>query len=287
MSTLPLTTDSDGKATFSVSGLPDQAAADKADKYRVDIVIQPRPDGNAPGRTPMFYIGTSDTAATPGGTGLITVGNVVFSTEDAARDAARTTVSVKPAADFVAAAARGASARATVSVTDQYGDPVPNVWCSLATSGAGDHTIGGNRNVGSDGAYTFRYERVGDTAATETLTASCDQDGDTDTAADTGSDTVEWAAAAGATGTGADIRQVDTDANIIFAGDDGSVAVLRYDSNDRFNIDPDGSGTDPVAAASTYAAFEKSISDADTLTWAIVGSGSRAVNSFTLIKADS
>ncbi|MYK76446.1 MAG: S-layer homology domain-containing protein, partial [Acidimicrobiaceae bacterium] len=276
VSTLPLTTDSDGKATFSVSGLPDQVAAQKADKYRVDIVIQPRQQGNAPENT-MFYIGNATTAATPGGTGLITVGNVIFSTEDAARDAARTTVSVKPAADFVAAAARGASARATVSVTDQYGDAVPNVWCSLATSGAGDHTIGGNRNVGSDGAYTFRYERVGDTAATETLTASCDQDGDTDTAADTGSDTVEWAAPAGATGTGADIRQVDTDANIIFAGDDGSVAVLRYDSNDRFNIDADGSGAG-VAAASTYAAFEKSISDADTLTWAIVGSGSRAVN---------
>ena len=215
------------------------------------------------------------------------VGSVTFSTEDGSRAADVVTVSVKPAADFVAASARGASARATVSVTDQYGDPVPNVWCTLATSGAGDHTIGGNRNVGSDGAYTFRYERVGDTAATETLTASCDQDGDTDTAADTGTaDTVEWAGAAAATGTGVDIREVDTDANIIFAGADGSVAVVRYDSNDRFNIDADGSGAG-VAAASTYAAFEKSISDADTLTWEIVGSGSRAVNSFTLIKADS
>ena len=288
VSTLPLATDDDGKATFSVSAPPDTMESLKLDKYRVDIVIQPRTDGNAPANT-MFYIGDDDEATAPSGTGLITVGAVTFSTEDASRAADIVTVSVKPAADFVAANARGAGARATVSVTDQYGDPVPNVWCSLATSGAGDHMIasGDVRNVGPDGAYTFRYERVGATSATESLTASCDQDSDADTAADTSeAATVEWAGAPGPTGTGADIREVDTDANIIFAGDNGSVAVLRYDSNDRFNIDPDGSGS-TAAQASTYAAFEKSISDADTLTWAIVGSGSRAVNSFTLIKPDS
>ena len=43
VSTLPLTTDSDGKATFSVSGLPDLAESVNIDKYRVDIVIQPPP----------------------------------------------------------------------------------------------------------------------------------------------------------------------------------------------------------------------------------------------------
>ncbi|MYB28977.1 MAG: hypothetical protein F4X38_07535 [Acidimicrobiaceae bacterium] len=283
LSTLPLTTDGDGKATFSVAGGPDTMTSVKADKYRVGIEIRVRPDGNGPANT-AYYIGNATTPASPDGTtGLITVGPVIFSTEAGSRAAADVTVAVTPAADFVAAAARGASARATVSVTDQYGDPVPNIWCSLASTGAGDITIGGNRNVGSDGAYTFRYERVGDTAATETLTASCDQDGDDQTTADTGTDTVEWAAAAGATGTTADIREVDTDANIIFAGDDGSVSVVRYDSNDRFNIESGASGS-RTTVASTYAGFERSISDADTLSWTIVGSGSRAVNTYTLHK---
>ena len=294
VSTLPLTTDADGAATFSVSGLPDQAKSVKTDKYRVDIVIQPRTDGNAPavtnGAESPYYIGDATTESTASATGLITVGAVIFSTEDASRAADDVTVSVKPAAGFVAASARGASNRATVSVTDQYGDPVPNVWCTLASTGAGTITIGGARNVGSDGAYTFGYERVGDTAATETLTASCDQDGDGDgdtaTPQDTGTASVEWAAAPGETGTGADIRAVDTETNTIFVGADGAVAVLTYDSNDRYNIDADGSGPGTVMA-STYAGFEKSISDADTLTWAIAGMGSRAVNSFTLIKADS
>ena len=163
-----------------------------------------------------------------------------------------------------------------MTVTDQYGDPVADVWCSLVSADAGDITIGTARNVGSDGAYTFGYERVGAGSATEMLTASCDQDGDADTDADTGTATVEWAATPEATGTGADIQEVDTETNTIFLGAPGSVVVLSYDSNDRFNIDE---------GASTYAGFEKSISDADTLTWAIVGSGTRPVNTFTLIKA--
>ena len=37
VTTLPLTTDADGKATFSVSGLPDQAPGTPGDKYVVDI----------------------------------------------------------------------------------------------------------------------------------------------------------------------------------------------------------------------------------------------------------
>ena len=64
VSTLPLTTDSDGKATFSVSGLPDTGGSPvKADKYRVNIVIQPRPDGNAPAATngaPVLHRHLSD-----------------------------------------------------------------------------------------------------------------------------------------------------------------------------------------------------------------------------------
>ena len=66
VTTLPLTTDDDGKATFSVSGLPDPDSSLKRDKYRVAITIQAVPDSNAPGvpGSTAFYIGNATTAAT-------------------------------------------------------------------------------------------------------------------------------------------------------------------------------------------------------------------------------
>ena len=306
--TLPVTTDSEGKATFSVSALPDQATADKADKYRVDVWIQPRPDGNAPptlgpagaaltGAEATYYLGDADEGTAAGATGIVTVrsgagdndytddpNDLIFSTEASSRAAG--TVSVKSANDFVAASARGASNRVTVTVADQYGDPIAGAKVTLSSS-ITDLVIGGGRAfaVGRDGTFTFGYEREDATSAAETLTASWNHDDDDGTTpAITGTDTVEWAAAAGDTGSGSDLMQVDTESNTIFTGGTGAVVVLRYDSNDRFNIDADGSGGDP-AAASTYAAFERSISVADTLNWTIVGSGSRAVNTFTLVKA--
>jgi hypothetical protein len=286
-SDLQITTDDDGKATFSVSGLADLNPAVKVDKYEVDVLI--RPGSNAP---KPVYVDTG--VVNPYASDFVPVdaadagarGGLVFSTEPSSRE--EVTVTVKPAANFVAANESGASARATVSVTDQYGDPVPNVWCSLTSAGAGDISIfsGQRRNVAFSGTYTFRYERADADAATETLTASCDQDRDAEMDDYTDTATVEWAAGPGDTGTGADIRLVDTDANVIFVGADGSVAVVGYDSNDRFDIDTDGSGSGKPMP-STYAAFERSISDADTLTWEIFGRGSRAVNKFILIKADS
>ena len=240
--TLPLTTDSDGKATFSVTSLPDQDPGDNRDEYGVQIWIQPQPNGNAPAAvtatgtsTGDYYVGaTSSTAATTSQSGIVTVRaddsattvtrgaatvttpgvfeGLIFSTEDSIRNVEQSTtanvvtygatVSVDPAAKFVAASARGASTRATVTVTDQYGDPIVGARVELATaldSGVvaddaptltGGNIAGGRAlAVGRDGSYTFGYEWVGDdTSATETLTASWDHDGDgcaTATAADT------------------------------------------------------------------------------------------------------
>ena len=167
-------------------------------------------------------------------------------------------------------------------MTDQYGDPVPNVWVELTSTGAGVTIGGGERNVGSDGAYQFRYERVSADAASETLTASVDQDNDAATADDSGDATVQWAGAAAATGKDETVRAVDTETNTIYAGADGSVVVVSYDSNDRFDLDP--AGADPVRASS-YAEFERSIAVGDNVSWTIVGTGSRAINSFTLVKS--
>ena len=192
--TLPLTTDSDGKATFSVSGLPDLDPDVDRDEYQVDIVIQPSPDGNA---ERMFvdgdgdaldpYLLIPDNPATA--TGEFVVGQVIFSTEDSSRETG--SVSVESAADYVAAAGRGASNRATVTAADQYGDPLPGSRVWLTTSLRDDdgdplYMIGGGRSfaVGRDGSYTFGYEREAPDGATETLTSHWDHDGDTCSATD-------------------------------------------------------------------------------------------------------
>ena len=208
VATLPLTTDEDGKATFPVSGLPDLDPGDDRDEYVVDIYIQPKPEGNAPPvATAKYYIDDADTQTSPSRTGLVPVRSgravedgvlssdigdgLVFSTEDSSRAAGG--VSVETAADFVAAAGRGASNRATVTVSDQYGDPLPGsrVWLTstvvvddMNTDDTEDDellVIGGGRSfaVGRDGSYTFGYEREGDGGETEMLKALWDHDGDT------------------------------------------------------------------------------------------------------------
>ena len=107
------------------------------------------------------------------------------------------TISVKPASKYVAAAARGASSRVKVTVTDQYGDPITGVDVQLRTERyvaddpatddpanpdplneiGGDHYLAVDR----DGSHTFGYEREGAAGLTDTLTAtlaSWDHDGD-------------------------------------------------------------------------------------------------------------
>ena len=193
---VPMTTDSDGKASITVAAPPnDPLPSSKTDKYRVTLTVMPLtvvnpddPPNNAP------------TAALVNAMGADITGNsvqVIFSTEPGVRTAADINISVKPAADYIAADDRGASTRATVSVSDQYGDPITGVRVSLTSTGSDDDgndpTIGGGRSfaVGSDGSYTFGYERSGtrgSLSATETLEPNMeawDHDGDACSTADT------------------------------------------------------------------------------------------------------
>ena len=305
---IPLTTDADGKATFSVSALPDPAAALKRDKWSIDIFIEKDPRSIT---TPAaIHIGNSDTAGdVDTATGFVEVragsdtdattpDALVFSTEASSRATDVVSVSVKPAADYVVASARGSSNRATVSVVDQYGDPIPGARVSLSSSETGV-TIGGGRAlaVGRDGTYTFGYEREAATQATETLTPRWDHDNDgchaeadcTDDAAtenvdESGTagiagttDTVEWALPASADQTDQEIRAFDTETDTIFAGGLGTVWMITYDSNDRFDLGAAGTET-----ASNYAAFERALNEGLNLDWDITGTGSRAINIFTL-----
>ena len=233
----------------------------------------------------------------------------VFSTERsiATNSNSDITVSVEPAAEFVAADARGAGNRVKVTVTDQYGDPIsgvkvrlrtarttPATQLSVDTTGNDEaDTIGISSDrylaVGRDGSYSFGYERSGiATAEADVLTATMeawDHDADAATPAleETGTATIEWALVRvnGDSGTTEQIREFDKDTNTIFAGELAAVNVLYYDSNDRFNIEGDGA-INP--GARTYAQFEKALSKRAgyTLTWEINGTGSRAVNDFTL-----
>ena len=259
------------------------------------------------GGNPTGQWAVADAAGTPP-TG--SDGPVIFSTEDGVLDASDIFVTVEPAAEFAVVDDRGADNRVTVTVTDQYGDPISGVNVrvdSVDTDTANDDTeivvAGRYLTVGRDGSFSFGYERDGEVSATETLTAvieDFDHDGDDTTAAlmsiatadpmvASGSETVEWAVAD--TDGESDVQQIrafDTEMNTIFAGANGSVQFVSYDSNDRFNIDrpvPEDGADDPPNAAASYAAFEKALSKAEgyTLTWSIVGRGSRATNEFNLI----
>jgi len=128
----------------------------------------------------------------------------VFSTEDSlvstAADGTAPDVSVDvgPNPSYVAANSRGAATRVAVSVSDQYGDPLPNRGVRPRTGRAtpvgqvdGTHpTRSANIVIANDaylavdrgGSYTFGYERSGlATAETDSLTAEVepwDHDGD-------------------------------------------------------------------------------------------------------------
>ena len=269
----------------------------------------------------------------------------IFSTEDGVIDVTDIFVKVEPAAEFAVVDDRGAINRATVTVTDQYGDPISGIRVQLLSrdlDDANDLTmIASNRyfTVDRDGSFTFGYERDGKVSSTETLVArisAFDHDGDdgvdededgvpdvADTTLDlvtnvvlvdsnpddadapfilpealpealqgAGSATVEWATVVAGvdddeTTVVQQIRAFDTETDTIFVGTNSNVRQLRYDSNDRFNINlpEDDDGENPANAAATYAAFERTLSKdmGYTLTWEINGRGSRATNEFNLV----
>ena len=180
---VPLTTDSDGKASITVSAPPvDPAPTVKSDKYRVTLTVIPMP-GTDPNNAPAGALLDGDGAAlVPSNT--VTV---VFSTEPGVQAQADISLSVEPAAEYAAVDDRGASNRVKVTVTDKYGAPIVGVQVMVTSAdGDGDNdvtVIGGGRAfaVGRDGSYTFGYERDGEASTTEAFTATMtgyDHDGD-------------------------------------------------------------------------------------------------------------
>ena len=278
-------TDAEGKATFTVEApSTDPDPAKKQDKYQVDVSIMP--GDNAPPVGSVF-VGAPDSAtAAANANGFATVKSgatnlsegLTFSTAASTR-ADTGTLTLKTAAEHVAADSRGASNSVTATVTDQYGDPIPSATITLQSSETSVMIGRSERITGRDGTRTFRYERTAPAAGTETLTATWDPDGGADPSTSDAiemTETVEWAQAA-ATATDQAILEFDTETDTIFAGASGSVYVFRYDSNDRFNTGASGSET-----AASYAAFERALAKGLNLDVIITGSRNSATNTYTL-----
>ena len=214
VTTLPVTSDSDGKGTFVLASLPDARPDDAGDQWRVEYTVSVDPRGctatdtddsgtpdvwrcNAPstgdgalGASPEFpavEITDGDAASTADQSGSVTF-----------RDAASVPSSISiDTAEYVPVAARAgrtALNRATVTLVDQFGDPVRGAKVTLTSDlGRTDEdtdvdgasslaaTTGGTATeftTGSDGSYTFGYTFASTGGDVETLVATYDPDPD-------------------------------------------------------------------------------------------------------------
>jgi hypothetical protein len=172
-----LKTDADGKITFSLStNDPNPLPTSLTDTRTVVYVLTPMT--NAPGA------GTPPTSRQ--------VGHVIF-----AEEAPKVTrVKVEPIGSYAelkaVAASPAASHGVTVTVLDQYGNPMRNRAVILSSTGTqnSDTSVPGARRTGSAGSVRVFYSHDGTTAWTETITATWDGDTDSDNNPDTDNDGV-------------------------------------------------------------------------------------------------
>ncbi len=230
-----LKTDADGKITFSLStGDPDPRAESTDDSRTVVYVLTPL--ANAPG------------AAANGGDPSRMIGYVVFG--EAASSV--TTVKVESIGSYaeLGSASNPASHGVTVTVLDQYGNPMRNRAVTLTSTDSGggttnsvNSTMPGPRRTGSTGSVRIFYSHRGDTAFTESVTATWDagpgDDGVADNADDptdvSGTASIHWASrteAAAEPNSPAVIAASLADDEIIVAGP----TLVRYDDNDIFQV---------------------------------------------------
>ncbi len=281
---LTITTDSEGKATFSVTAPADPDKDTFGDKFSVDITIQSTTNGVDAN---MFYIDDSKTPATNiGNVATVISGStnapeagLIFSTEKSKEndgDGGGINTTVELAAEYLKASAEGVRNSVTAKLVDQYGDPIVGKQVVLVVTTPSESGRTTRRTL-RDGSVTFDYTRKSATAATETVTVTWLTDEDTP-ASQTNTAMVEWATEAGDTNgdSAKNILAFDTDTNTIFAGAAGEALVLTYDSNDRFDV---------MGEASNYAAFEKALSTDHALTWRINKTRPRPrdVNTFRLV----
>ena len=237
-----LKTDADGKITFSLStGDPDPSPTSRDDSRTIVYVLTPLK--NAPGIA-------ADGTPTSREDGYVVFGEA---------PSAVTTVTVESIgayAELSGSATGTASHGVTVTVLDQYGRPVRNQAVTLGSSaatGSGDQsdntTVPGARRTGSTGSVRIFYSHTGNTAWTETITATWDggpgPDGEAGNADDpddvTGTADIYWAQrTTDATGSALNVLTASAaDDEIVVAGP----LLVRYDANDIFSVTGIGTGT--------------------------------------------
>ena len=330
--TVRFESDPDGKGTFMVDAPPDPDPDTRGQSWTVQYTVTADPNGctadtagtawiscSAPvaaegtppaieGTPPAIMslptISDGDLLTNPSGqdnTGLIVFSDARAAAEEIEIDTSSYVV--------VARAGRKAVNRATVKVTDQYGDPVSKAKITLTSDrGQGDGTnqdssltdtpanaqADGADSHGrvflteSDGTYPFSYTWSGD-GAIETLSArttAIPADGN----ANIKTKMVHWAQDADPTGTTAEVVAGDVDANQIVVVVDEVPMVVTYDDDDRFNLQATNA-TPAVTSGvpSSMAAFEKALAAAlepgaadVNLIWSNYRSGPRNTSELTL-----
>ncbi len=329
VSTVPFASNSDGKGSFVVESLPDPNPNARGQAWTVQYVVTADPSGCTPDdSTPPE--GWSTATPTPcsaptaptGGT-YPTVAPAVTVTDgddDTPTDSTGTVtfsdasgvasgISIKTSSYVVVAGRAGRTAlnRATVTLTDQFGDPVRNAAVTLTSSiGRTDDTTdtdgpsslaastGGTPRMfttGSDGSHTFGYTYSSTAGAVEVITAMHDPTPDDDTGTPVSETaTVRWAQEAAGNGATTAVVTGDVDANQIVVLVGSVPVVVTYDDDDRFNTQATNatpSVTSPQPAS--MADFEKALAAAlepggstVNLIWSNYSSRPRNTSVFTL-----
>ena len=161
---------------------------------------------------------------------------------------------------------------ATVTVLDQYGNPVPGARIRLTSSLQGVSPSGGEAfTADSRGSHRFTYDYAGP-AATETLTACYGVAG---ASACRETATVYWAADAESDDgdTARPVLAGDASLREIVVADDNGPALLVYDDNDRFTLR--GEPTSLAAFEAELATALRRESPGVNLQWSNYRPGSR------------
>ena len=328
-----LTSDADGKATFKLVPPPDPNPKASGDAWRVEYDLsayscahnaestawtQCDAPADFPNDTETYPTAViTDGKDTTNPDGQDHFGSVTFT--DASAVASKIEIETSSYVVVAGRAGRTALNRATVKVTDQFGNGVRNAKVTLTSNHGQDtddsttdnsslvrspanpndvqegESNGREFTTGSDGSYTFGYTWSSTGGAVETLTARTAAITDDGTAitdgptadpapANLAQKMVNWAQEGGPTlATATKVADGDVDANeivVLVGGDNGVPTIVYYDDEDRFNTNGE---------VASMAAFEKMLAAAlakggpeTNLEWSNYSSRPRNTSVFTL-----
>ena len=257
-----LKVDASGKATFTITA----SDPDPDDSNNPDGADASGDDPAVPDRIDRVRV----TYKVEEATGDRAVDNAISDTNSENKQTitfsdARATLaggSVKPTTDFLMAPTSGSANNAvTVTVVDQYGDPIRGHLVKLESSRVPDRdrssTFPVARRTDSSGSVRIGYTYTG-VASVETLVAQTSgTDGDTDITGGTAD--FYWAAPAAAPGGRGLVLAADLERNTLVVEDANGPQLVVYDDNDQFTIAQAALGPVTEEALTGMAAFEEAL----------------------------